>query len=426
MPHHAAEESAEQEALLQFLYLAPVGLAQTTLEGEIVMINPLSSQLLMPLAQDGFCNLFTALEGVAPDLRHQAASFSAASGMICDSVRIQLAPASFARPDPQTLSLTLLKLNANQLMVVLSDVTEHIKRERLLRQSEAWLHAIVTGVRDYALISLDSRGRVESWNESIGRITGYDSTSIGAPYSIFYPDDGITPDRLIDRLREADESGWSIDDGWRRRANGSRFWGSALISPLRLVKEEAGPAYCLIIRDISDQLEATEKVRRANSCDHLTGIANRRTLFEAAEIELARWKRIPRPLSLVMIDADNFKTINDRFGHPAGDAVLCNLASVLTKTFRECDIVARIGGEEFAVLLPSTNTQGALAVATRLVDLVAAQTLEIDGHGIRYTVSAGVAGMDPDVTGFDALMKRADQALYDAKSAGRNRAQAFG
>jgi diguanylate cyclase (GGDEF)-like protein/PAS domain S-box-containing protein len=311
-------------------------------------------------------------------------------------------------------------------MAVLSDVTEHVKRERLLRQSEAWLNAIMTGVRDYALISLDSQGRIDSWNESIGRITGHDSSAVGEPYSIFYPGDGITPHRLMDRLREADDSGWSLDDGWRQRANGSRFWGSALLSPLRLLQDDTGPAYCLIIRDITDKLEASETIRRATSCDHLTGIANRRMLFEAAEIELARWRRAPRPLTLLMLDADHFKTINDRFGHPAGDAVLCSLAAALTSTFRECDIVARVGGEEFAVLLPSTSVQGALAVATRLLSVVAGQTLEIEGHRIQYTVSGGVASMEADVTGFDALMKRADRALYAAKSAGRNRVQSFG
>jgi diguanylate cyclase (GGDEF)-like protein/PAS domain S-box-containing protein len=417
---------AEYEALLQFLYLAPVGLAQTTLDGEIVMINPISAQLLMPLCTHGFTNLFTALEGIAPDLRHQASTFGAASGLICDGIRISLAPATPARPDPQTLSCTLLKLDVHRLMVVLSDVTQQVKRERLLRQSEAWINAIMTGVKDYALISLDAEGRVDSWNESIGRITGYDRSAVGQPYSIFYPNDGMTADRVLDRLREADESGWSIDDGWRQRADGTRFWGSGLISPLRLLHDDAGPAYCLIIRDISDKLDATEKIRQASSCDHLTGIANRRTFFEAAQIELARWIRAPRPLSLLMLDADHFKTINDRFGHPAGDAVLRNLAAVLTKTFRECDIVARIGGEEFAVLLPSTTTEGALAVANRMLKVVADQTLEIEGQKIQYTVSGGVAAMAPDVAGIEALFKRADQALYAAKGAGRNRVQSYG
>jgi diguanylate cyclase (GGDEF)-like protein/PAS domain S-box-containing protein len=426
MQTDAAEMAAEYQALLQFLYMSPVGLAQITGEGEIVMMNPVSSQLLMPLSNDGgLNNLFTALENFAPDLRHHVSSFSAPRGTVCDGLRIELGPFTRSERDPKVLSLTLLKLEANRLMAVLNDITQQIKHERQLRQNQAWFNAIIVGVTDYALVSLDREGRVESWNESIGRVTGFAGEAVGKPYSIFYPEGCITAHRVTDRLSEADESGWSLDDGWRQRADGTRFWGTAMIAPLPLQHDGKGPAYCLIIRDITDKREATEHLRRASECDHLTGIANRRAFFEAADLEVARWQKAPRPLSLLMFDADHFKEINDRYGHPAGDSVLRHFAAMLTRTFRECDIVARIGGEEFAVLLPSTGTPGALAVATRLVSAVAVQTLEIDGQRISYTVSGGLASMEPEVTGLAGLMKRADQALYAAKNSGRNRVQSF-
>jgi diguanylate cyclase (GGDEF)-like protein len=126
-----------------------------------------------------------------------------------------------------------------------------------------------------------------------------------------------------------------------------------------------------------------------------------------------------------MFDADHFKRINDTWGHPAGDAVLCDFAALLMATFRQADILGRLGGEEFAVLIPSTGTTGALAAATRLLGAVAAQTVLVDGTAIRYTVSAGVATMDPTVSGLDALIKRADAALYDAKNKGRNRVECW-
>ena len=134
-----------------------------------------------------------------------------------------------------------------------------------------------------------------------------------------------------------------------------------------------------------------------------------------------RWRRQPRPLSLLMLDADHFKVINDQYGHPAGDAVLRDLAATLTATFREVDVVARVGGEEFAVLLPSTAIEGALGVANRLLAALSARSVEFDGTRIAYTVSGGIAAMDNGVAGLDALMKRADEALYAAKRAGRNR-----
>lgn len=421
----------EYEALIQFLYIAPVGLAQTTIDGDIVMINPISAQLLMPLSRDGsLVNLFTVLEGVAPDLRHLAAGFEAPNGMVCDAMRIQLNAGTRGRSDPQMLSLSLLKLDENRLMAVLSDVTQQVKRERLLKQNEAWFNAILTGITDYALVSLDGRGRVADWNASIGRVTGFSREAVlGQPYSIFYPDDTTTPDRLADRLREADDNGWSLDDGWRIKADGTKFWGSAMIAPLKDRHAPAGdaaagpdePAYCLVIRDITDKREASESYRKATCCDHLTGIANRRAFFDAAELELERCKRSPRDLALILFDVDHFKRINDTHGHPAGDAVLRHLAELLTTTFRQVDVVARVGGEEFAVLLPSTSLHGALGVANRLRQLVESRPVEVDGVRIRCTISGGVAMMEDSIGGLDALIKRADRALYAAKESGRNR-----
>jgi diguanylate cyclase (GGDEF)-like protein/PAS domain S-box-containing protein len=426
------ETSGEFEALMHFLHLAPVGLVQTDRHGEIYLINPMSAQLLLPVCPNGeLTNLFTALENVAPDLRHLVAGFKKPSGMICDTLRIQLS-AGIGESDPPILSLNMLKLDEYRLMMVLNDVTQQVKRERLLRQNEAWLNAIVTGATEYALVCLDRAGRINDWNESIGRLTGFERDAvIGQPYSIFYPADAMTPDRMLDRLREADESGWGLDDGWRTRADGTRFWGSAMIAPLRdpeqnLCADPAAigvpePAYCLVIRDITDKREASETIRKATSCDHLTGLTNRRTFFETAEVELARWQRAPRPLCLIIFDTDHFKAVNDRYGHPAGDAVLRHTADTLTATFRECDIVARLGGEEFAVLLPSTSRDAALAVANRLLERIESQVVNVDGAAIRYTVSGGIAEMAADVTGLDALIKRADKSLYAAKNAGRNR-----
>ncbi|WP_394788088.1 diguanylate cyclase [Rhodoferax sp.] len=426
--------ASEYEALLQFLYLAPVGLAQTTLTGEIVMINPLSARLLMPLSRDGnLANLFTALEPVAPELRKLVGDFAAPSGQVCDALRMQVNAGIPGKSEPQMLAITLLKLDALRLMAVIKDVTLEAQRERQLKQNEAWFNAILTGITDYALVSLDAQGCVVEWNASIGRVTGFSADAVlGQPFSIFYPADAITPDRLRDRLREADDNGWSLDDGWRIKADGQRFWGSAMVAPLRERTELSAsatapaphpgePAYCLVIRDISDKREANERLRQATACDHLTGIANRRAFFEAANLELERASRSPRQTSLILFDVDFFKQVNDSYGHPAGDAVLRQLATLLTATFRQVDVVARVGGEEFAVLLPSTSLEAATAVANRLREAVAAQTVQVDGTAIHYTLSGGVATLSDPANGLDALMKQADRALYAAKAAGRNR-----
>ncbi|RZI69930.1 MAG: sensor domain-containing diguanylate cyclase [Pseudomonas sp.] len=415
----------EHEALIQFLYMAPIGLVQLRADGEITMVNPLCAQLLMPLSRSGsMSNLFVALEGVAPDLRNRAESFPESNGTICDAMHLHVDTGRSGRRDTQVLSLSLLKLDAERLMAVLSDVTQTVRRERELRQGQAWIHSIVTGLTDYALVSLDENGRCESWNPSIERVTGFTELAIrGQSYAMFSPLDDTSAERVLDRLHEADCSGWSLDEGWRLRADGTRYWGSCLIAPLHEPgqPQPEGRAYSLIIRDVSDRREATDAIRRSLSCDHLTGLSNRRVLYEAAEVEFERWHRTPRPLSVVMIDADHFKQVNDRYGHATGDAVLRHLATALTATFGPMGTIARVGGEEFVALLPGITVHAAAAAAERLCRTIEGQAVTVGEQSIRYTVSAGVAGMEAGVAGVDALIQRADIALYDAKESGRNR-----
>lgn len=418
-----ARLSEEHEALIQFLYLAPVGLVQASLDGAISMMNPVSAQLLMPLAANGSLdNLFEVLAGVAPDLRHLCADFAAPQGVVCDGIHLHLDPDRSRKNGAQVLSLSLVKLGESRLMAVLCDVTEQVRRERELRQTDAWLNAILTSISDYALVRLDLDGRIESWNESIGRVTGYTAAqTVGQPFSLFYPPGVTTPQHLADRLDEAERDGWSLDDGVRLRADGSAFRVSAMISPLRDDIDNITTAYSLVMRDIGDKANVVERQRNAALRDYLTGLGNRRAFFEAAEVELERRRRHDRPTAMIMFDADHFKTINDKHGHAGGDAVLRHLAATLNLTFREVDVVARVGGEEFAVLLPSTDLEGAAVVANRLRLLVEQAGVRIDEHIIGYTVSAGVAAMDDTVNDLEGLMRRADQALYVAKARGRNR-----
>ncbi|MGV7211395.1 diguanylate cyclase [Oxalobacteraceae bacterium A2-2] len=421
-----APAEGEHQALLQFLYLAPVGLIQAGMDGAITMLNPVSAQLLLPVSRDGgLDNLFDALSGLAPDLRQRCAAHAAAHGTVCDALRLH-APGEPGQREARVLSLTVLKLDQSRLMAVLSDITEQERRERELRTMDAWMNAIMANIADYALVSLDGEGRVRAWNESIGRVTGFDAAAVvGQPYGLFYPDGAISPQRQRERLREADDNGWSLDEGSRLRTDGSHFWGSSMIAPLPHRESDGDPAYCMIIRDMSDRQEARDSLRQATYTDHLTGLANRRAFYEAAELELRRRLRQPaaRPLSLLMVDADHFKAINDRHGHPGGDAVLRHLAATMRAVFRQVDVVARVGGEEFAVILPGVGLGDAEAVAHRLREHVEAHPARYEDQAIACTLSIGVAAMAPEMEGADALerlLKHADQALYAAKRAGRN------
>lgn len=160
--------------------------------------------------------------------------------------------------------------------------------------------------------------------------------------------------------------------------------------------------------------------------DPLTGLFNRRYLDEALERELARTARSQSPLSLLMIDIDHFKHINDTFGHPVGDRVLRQLGTLLERLIRRCDTACRYGGEEFVVLMPESTADNLAQRAEQLRSAFSELYIEVEGQYISATLSIGIATCHPRQD-LDAgtLIKMADQALYRAKQAGRNRVETF-
>lgn len=172
------------------------------------------------------------------------------------------------------------------------------------------------------------------------------------------------------------------------------------------------------------------KIERENIIDHLTGVHNRRYLDERITSEAIRAHKYDMPLSMMMIDIDHFKAVNDRYGHQIGDRVLKSLCELLIKESRVTDVVARYGGEEIVILTIQTNISDIFNVAEKLCKTVETSIMvPVDKsehrEDIRITVSIGVAGLDQQ--GFDsqAMIKKADMALYQAKSEGRNRVIAY-
>lgn len=172
--------------------------------------------------------------------------------------------------------------------------------------------------------------------------------------------------------------------------------------------------------ELRQQRDAAERAARTDS---LTGVASRGAFTEAAEAEIQRALRYRQPLCMVLIDLDHFKTVNDTHGHASGDAVLASFARTILREVREVDLIGRLGGEEFAVLLPNISAGEAVQVADRMRDAVARSELRVNGQPLHYTASFGVAEFDPRELSLSSLLSRADSALYDAKRRGRNRVE---
>ncbi|MBK8480046.1 MAG: GGDEF domain-containing protein [Proteobacteria bacterium] len=163
-----------------------------------------------------------------------------------------------------------------------------------------------------------------------------------------------------------------------------------------------------------------EEIYRLTTVDGLTQVYNRRYFMETLERELSRSQRYARDLSLIMFDIDHFKSVNDSFGHLAGDHVLKHLALAVKAQIRREDVMARYGGEEFAVLLPEIDAESAHRFAEKIRALVEQTTFMFEATAIQVTVSVGVASLTAAIVSADALVKLSDERLYEAKRRGRN------
>jgi diguanylate cyclase (GGDEF)-like protein len=165
--------------------------------------------------------------------------------------------------------------------------------------------------------------------------------------------------------------------------------------------------------------EAARRLGQANT-DSLTGLFNRRKGWEVLEYEIVRSERYRRPLSIILLDIDHFKTVNDTHGHLAGDRVLQAVANGARETIRSVDILIRWGGEEFVVLLPETDLEAALLTAERLRAAIAEIRIKVPNEELSVTASIGVTRKDENTPDLETFIARADQALYIAKYKGRN------
>jgi diguanylate cyclase (GGDEF)-like protein len=237
---------------------------------------------------------------------------------------------------------------------------------------------------------------------------------VSRAHAIFYPD----PSR-----RDASEPAWIVQDNGSRNGtflNGNRIAGATPIQ--HGDKVTIGGSMLLFLLRTEQEVAADRQLRRLAMTDALTGLLNRGAMNVLFKREFDRAVRYRRPLSLMILDIDNFKRVNDTYGHPAGDLVLQRVARLLLAEVRAYDLAARYGGEEFCVLLPETDQTGAFSLAKRVVARIAASPIPLEEIQLAVTASLGVAALDHSIQNLDDLLRRADNALYEAKAAGKNRA----
>lgn len=418
----------EHTRLLQFLYACPVGLVEIAPEGEILMINPIAMRLLLPIARKPvIVNFFDVIEAYAPELRNLLDAFEGDHGSICEGQRLVIRPETEdAGHLTRVLSCTLVKLSQQRFMITLSDISKQVDQERRLRQAEAWFSSLMDGVNDFAVVSLDAAGRIEQTNASLLRQTGFSETEVlGETLDIFEapaPASGSLTAR--EQIAIACRDGWYLTEGDQRRANGEHYWGQRLIAVRHLA--ETGPertvsGFTVVLRDVARHDFDAGQLTRLLRTDHLTSACNRAHFFEVAERECRRARRYHQDLSLVCIDLDHFKRVNDTYGHAAGDEVLRAFSQVCMGLLRPSDTFARLGGEEFVALLPATDRTGALQFCQRLRGVLAETVISVAEDRITVTASYGCAELASTTETVAELLAAADEALYRAKSLGRDR-----
>lgn len=311
----------------------------------------------------------------------------------------------------------LIRLLSERMRWV-SDQIEHKNRaERELRKlSRAVEHSPAI------VIIMDVNGDIEYVNPKFTATTGWQPAEVMGKVPPILAPEALPAEIHADlwgRLRSGQE--WR-GDLQSRRKDGGTYWESCSISPV-LDENTMVTHFVAVMEDITERKRLQDELHRMATTDVLTGIANRRHFLERAQGEIARVARHGGALSAIMMDVDHFKKVNDTHGHAIGDAVLVALARTVAGLMRTNDLFGRLGGEEFAVILPDTDLDAAVLVAERLRQTIAGVEVPLDEGVLKMTVSLGVTQLGADENTVAAVLNRADAGLYQAKSGGRNRVQ---
>ncbi len=301
------------------------------------------------------------------------------------------------------------------------DVTLMRSTQRTLQERERELSALIDNLPGMAYRCLDDETATMTFiSRGCAELTGYTDDELTASSHCSFWDLLVDPadrDSYLMQQRIASGQRFSLEYRIRRR-DGEVVW--VLERGCAVVIDDQ-PLIEGIILDITERKRMEQQLEWLATRDQLTGLYNRRTMDERLRDELARAQRYNRPVSVLWLDLDNFKRVNDHYGHQVGDEVLRHLTRRLQDAIRDNDLLARYGGEELIVAMPEVGLEGALEAAERIRGIVARDAYDAsEGTTIRLTVSIGVAAYPEHGHDMDTLYRAADDAMYQGKQAGRN------
>lgn len=306
-------------------------------------------------------------------------------------------------------------------VVRIGDITERKQAEEQLRQASLYARSLIEASLD-PLVTISVDGKIMDVNEAAVQGIGVPREKlVGSDFAEYFTE----PDKARAAYRRAFTQGTVRNQPLTMRNASGRLTEVLYNASVYLAQDGETAGVLAVARDITERRRAERAEERARR-DSLTDLYNHRTFYALLEEEVARTRRFDRPLSLLMLDIDHFKSVNDTLGHQAGDAILRGLSDLLVKQVRAVDRVCRYGGEEFTVIMPETDAAVAMQTAERLRGVVERQPFDTDeGKTAEITVSIGVATSSQGAGSPDEIVKAADVALYAAKQAGRNRVLAY-
>lgn len=410
-----AMECARAASMLRYLGDAALCSSQ---EGEVLACNGAATSLLgydarelvgRPLAnlfaEDGACDAVVAFSpGNAASPRDHACV-----GLCRDGRRVLLSVSCSTWRDPES------QRDGHLLLLRTA-----VRRRLRLPPTPLW-EAIVRSSAD-AIVTHDLRGAITSWNRSAERLYGYRAEEVlGRPILLLWP--AAHHDEQAELLARIRRGGRVCDlETPRLRKDGSQVAISASLAPLEGDGGVLG--VCDSARDLGEFRNRTRTLMGWALADPLTGLPNRRALLDRLGVAMRKGERTGCPGALLFIDLDDFKQVNDRGGHAAGDAVLVEVANRIRALVRDADTAARIGGDEFVVLLEALDRDPSIALvqAETLAGKLLAALEAMPSHGpVRCSASVGVTLFSGLSLSHEQLLSRADGAMYAAKSAGKNR-----